>query len=60
MTFQEIEINQKFYTSNGQPSVKISEGKAKSLVPICVSPCTNDYIEDDVFSLKPYARVYIE
>ena len=58
MTFQEIEINQKFYTSNGRPSLKISEGKAKSLVPTCVSPCTNGYVEDDVFSLKPHARVY--
>ena len=58
MTFKEIKINQKFYTTNGRPSIKVSESKAKSLVPICVSPCTNGYVEEYLFNVKPNKRVY--
>ena len=59
MTFQEIKINQNFYTSNGRPSIKVSEGKAKSLAPICVSPCTNEYVEEYLFNVKPNEWVYL-
>ena len=58
MTFQEIKINQKFYTSNGRPSIKVSQDTARSLVPECVSPCTNGYVEDYEFKVKPNERVY--
>ena len=58
MTFQEIKINQKFRTSNGRPSIKVSESQAKSLVPVCISPCINEYAEEYLFSVKPDEWVY--
>jgi|11BtaG_2_1085332.scaffolds.fasta_scaffold80902_2 hypothetical protein len=59
MTFQEIKINQKFYASNGTPSIKLSQDKARSLVPELVSPCTNGYVENYEFKVKPNERVYL-
>lgn len=60
MTFQEIKINQRFYTSNGRPSIKVSGSKAKSLVPICISPCTNGYADEgELFKVSLNEPVYI-
>lgn len=58
MTFQEIKIGQEFYTSNGRPSVKVSKDTAKSLVPICVNPSTNQYAEGLEFKVKASEYVY--
>jgi hypothetical protein len=58
MTFQEIKINQEFRTSNGRPSVKVSKDKAKSLVPVCVSPSINGYAEGLEFNVKPNEWIY--
>jgi len=59
MKFQELKINQEFRTSNGRPAVKVSQDSAKSLVPVCVSPSTNQYEENLVFSMKPSDSVYV-
>ena len=59
MTFKEIKLNQEFRTSNGRPSVKISEDKAKSLVPVCVSASVNAYAEEVHFNVNPNDWVYL-
>lgn len=59
MKFQDLKINQEFRTSNGRPAVKVSQDSAKALVPVCVSPSTNQYYENVVFKVKPSESVYV-
>jgi len=59
MKFQDLKTNQEFRTSNGRPAVKVSQDSAKALVPLCVSPSTNQYYENVVFKVKPSESVYV-
>jgi len=57
-TFQNVQIGQSFYTSNGKPSKKISNTKAVSLVPEYTGFNFQESIENVEFSQKEQDHVY--
>jgi hypothetical protein len=57
-TFKDVQIGQTFYTSNGQPSKKISDTKAVSLAPQYCGFDFQDVRENVEFSQNENAHVY--
>ena len=57
-TFQDVQIGQTFYTSNGAPSKKIATDKAVHLTPQLVGFDFQSAIEDVEFTYHADKRVY--
>ena len=57
-TFKDVKINDTFYTANGQPSKKIADNKAISLVPQLVGFDFQDVIQDVEFNINDNDHVY--
>jgi len=57
-TFSDVQIGETFYTTNGKPSKKISDTKAKSMVVEYCGVDFQDVMNDVEFTQYPNSHVY--